>query len=213
MRRITLAFVAMLGLCVVPASAATITFSYSGTIDTVGVYDPAFIDDPTGTLFTGQYTFESTAPDLIGSAEQGSYAGTSLSLTLSNQTFNFSPMAIGVSDLTGPPLDQYLVSFFDMLTSFSIRLEDAQGGAFSSDALPLSAPGLAPFETRFFFFQLADDNFNTLVDVNGTLTSLECISGCTPDVSAPVPEPATLLLVPSGLAALALATRRRRQPR
>lgn len=215
MTRLTLALTALLTLSAAGANAAPITFGYSGTIVSVGGFDPAYIDDPAGTTFSGEYTFESTAPDLIPdpSGEQGSYAGSSLSLALSNLNYLFGSMSIGVSNLVGPAFDQYLVSFFDADTSFSIRLEDAQGTAFSSDALPVSAPLLTPFENRFFFFQVLDPNGDLLVDVNGTITSLQCLSGCLDVPDPAVPEPASLVLVPSGLAALAAIRRRRREQR
>jgi hypothetical protein len=193
------------------ANAAPITFQFTGIVDsTIAFYDPAFIDDPSGATFTGIYTFDDNATDTVAGSSSGGYVGSGVTLSVTNQSFSFASVNIGVNNFVG--LDQYLVSFADAITFLSIRLEDAQAGAFSTDALPLLPPALAPFETRFMTFQLSDPGFNALVDFNGTITALECVTGCDqqPPVT-PVPEPATVSLLAAGLGVLAARRRARRR--
>ena len=90
-----------------------------------------------------------------------------------------------------------------------MTLEDFEATVFLSDALPLTPPPLLAFESRQFFFQLNDASANLLLDVNGTITSLDCIAGC--DQPTPVPEPATLSLLAGGPGLLAARRRRLRK--
>jgi hypothetical protein len=77
---------------------------------------------------------------------------------------------------------------------------------FAGDALPYPAPPLSAFETALFTFRgFVDDN---QVEILGQLDSLVCSAGCDP-VGAPIPEPGTLILVGSALAALRLRRGRR----
>lgn len=193
------------------AAAAPVTFAFSGTIDSVASFDAAFIDDPSGAMFTGQFTFDSAAPDGALDPDTGAYTGAAILLELTNQSFNYSPVSIGVAnDFAG--LDQYLVGYSDFsTTNLSLRLEDLDQAVFANDDLPISPPSLAAFESRFFFFQLFDPDFNLLVDVNGTVESLTCTAGCGGE-PPPVPEPATAWLLAVGLGAL-LRRRREREPR
>lgn len=210
MRQAIFVVTALLTLSSTTAQAAPITFSYAGIVESVGDYDQSFIGNPLGTTFNGEYTFDSTAPDLIADPanESGAYVGSSLTLTLVGVPLSFGSVSIGVNNYAVS--DQYLFGYFDAFTSLSIRLEDFQHTVFSSDALPLTPPPIAQFDSPFLFFQLNDANAQPLVvDLNGRVTSLQCVAGCDA-VPAAVPEPATLLLVPSGLAALAARRRARK---
>jgi hypothetical protein len=210
MLRSTLVACAGLALFASAASAAPITFQFTGVVDTVAIFDDTFIDDPANATFTGTYTFEDNATDGDASSSSGAYLGSSVTLSVTNQNFSFAPVNIGIINFVG--LEQYLVNFADAQTFLSIRLEDAAAAAFSSDALPVLPPALAPFETRFMTFQLADAGFNTLVDFNGTITALECLTGCDqqPPVT-PVPEPATISLLAGGLGLMAARRRARKR--
>ena len=72
MIRLTVLLLGLLGLFAHSADAVPITCSYSGTVDSVGAYDPAFISDPINATFSGEFTFDSTAPDLVASSVNGS---------------------------------------------------------------------------------------------------------------------------------------------
>jgi hypothetical protein len=201
---------------VAPCAAAPLTFDFTGTV-TQTMLDP---NDPFaggiafGTAFSGSYTFESTAPDSIPFASHGSYSsfGVPYEFTVTIGGFTFSTSdALSVSVANGPS-DQYSVFAcaggpFCSGSTWSLFLEDLDGAVFGSDALPTTAPPLSAFEVALFSFRgFVDDN---QVEIIGQLESLACSAGCDP-IGTPVPEPGTLMLVGSALAALRLRSRRTR---
>jgi hypothetical protein len=199
-----------------PCAAVPLTFDFTGSV-TQTVFDP---NDPFagtigfGTAFSGSYTFESTAPDGIPFASNGSYAsfGVPYQFTVTIGGFTFSTSDVLNVSVGNGGTDQYSVFAcvgipFCFGSSASLLLEDLDGAAFASDALPTTAPLLSAFEVALFTFRgFVDDN---QVEIIGQLETLACSAGCDP-VGTPVPEPGTLVLVASALAAQRLRSRRAR---
>jgi hypothetical protein len=205
------------GLCAgwaAPCVAAPITYSFTGSV-TQATFLPS---DPfggaigIGTAFSGSYTFESTATDSNAVATNGSYImmGMPYVFTATIGGFTFATSDALNINLANGATDQLSVlgcagGPFCFGSTWSLFLDDADGTALSSDALPIPAPLLSAFEVALFGFRgFVDDRF---VDIVGQLDSLACSAGCEP-VGTPVPEPGTMLLVGSALAALRLRRRR-----
>jgi hypothetical protein len=193
-----------------PCAAAPVTFDFSGSV-TSATFVPG---DPfggaigVGTEFSGSYTFESTALDNIPFATHGSYYafGVPYIFTVTIGGFTFATSDSQNINVGNGPADQYSVVAcaggpFCFGSTWQIFMEDVDGTALGSDALPATPPLLSAFETALFSFRgFVNDN---LVDITGQLETLTCSAGC-PPVGTPVPEPGTILLVGSALAALRL---------
>lgn len=165
-----------------------------------------------GDPITGSYTFESTTPDSAASASEGSYtspsdAPYSMSATIGENLFSTTDfLNIGVANF-GPLGDFYTVlacspdvSCADL--EMEIALQNLDGTALSSDALPLTPPALGLFEIRnFHVFALLG---GSELQIEGTIYTLTC-PACIP---APIPEPGTVVLLASGLVLLGFYTRR-----
>jgi hypothetical protein len=198
-----------------PCAAVPLTFNFTGSV-TQTTFDP---NDPFagaigfGTAFSGSYTFESTATDAIPFASNGSYTsfGVPYQFTATIGGFTFSTSDVLTISTGNGPTDQYSVLGcvgmpFCFGSSATLFLEDLDGTVFAGDALPFPAPPLSAFEVALFTFRgFVDDN---QVEIIGQLDSLVCSAGCSP-VGEPIPEPGTLLLVASALAASRLRRGRR----
>jgi hypothetical protein len=203
-------------LAATQAQAAPITFSFTGTINGVPLLDPG---DPfagtigEGTLFSGEFTFDSTVSDGIVDAQTANYtsigAGFGLSVLIGGNLFTATDaLHIGITNDLAGSLDQYLVTAYGGDLTVMLILEDTTGTVFANDNLPLTAPPLSAFAVRSFFLDDPDVDSNQ-VQLQGAIDGLACVD-CGP--TAVVPEPATLVLVGSGMAALLRRRFARRQP-
>jgi hypothetical protein len=238
MNRLTAVLALSLVGFAVEATSAPITFHFVGEVDTVqgepGVVDELLgpgvtAGDLLGTLFHGSYTFESTAPDLNGSAALGQYqhfgSPYGMEFHFVHRSFSFSGITIGIQqdfqnpDL-GPELDDvYAVQSVtnphptDPLLSFRGRLDLISHGtvlvgpdtALLGDDLPLTPPDINTFEMQRVFvnvLRIEQENGNTVSRVRAGL-GIKLLS-----LTVPEPGLATLLLV--GLGAMVLGRRRTR---
>jgi hypothetical protein len=190
------------------AHAVPTTFVYTGHLTQIASLDPAspfpdpITDDPSNpTTFFGAFTFDSLAADGIpGDPQTGSYASTGspfhFSLSLGGLFFDFAGVNIGVlNDYPFPIGDQYQALYFENPTDDNptgiqllVQLTDLSGTAFTGDSLPLTPPLLPAFTFTNFFF--TDTIAGNQAEVAGVIDSLQ---------EQQVPEPATLILLLTGL--------------
>jgi hypothetical protein len=202
-----------------PAQAAPVTFHYTVTIDQ--------IDDPGGGLFggplkvgdkvQGYFTYDTTAPDdLPGEPTQGYYQmfggisafGLLTPRPLESTEFwvNVANDSFGVDSLTVQGYTPVTAPGFDDTGYMDLNIRDASGTWLSSDAPPanLSLAQVAGFQTWLSFQGTKTDAKYTLV---GHLT----YDGPTDPPTPPaVPEPASLVLLGSGLLGMVKLRRTRR---
>ena len=194
--------VCLLGFQGQRADATLITISIEAQVDYVedlGNYLEGRISP--GDIITGTYTYESATPDsspldpVVGHYyHYSSPAG--ISLNVAGFTFASDPanveFVVGVGN-DGPSGDDgyYLISYNNLPLSNSTvvdsivwQLDDATGTAFSSDALPTTAPNLDEWQENLLRLQ-ADRGYI----IDGHVTSA-------------IPEPATILLLAVGGLAL-----------
>jgi hypothetical protein len=210
-----LAIVGLLAMFGTPeVRAAPVQFTFTGSVTDIPVNETSLAVSP-GDLIIGSYTFESTTPDGAASATEGSYTAPpgppyGLSVTVGGNLFSTNDfLNVGVANF-GPLGDFYTVlacspdvSCADL--EMEIALQDLDGTAFSSDALPLTPPALGLFEIRnFHVFALLG---GSELQIEGTIETLTC-PACVPTV---IPEPSTVVLLASGLVLLGCSTRRARK--
>jgi hypothetical protein len=193
------------------AEAAPVTFAFTGAV-TQTMFDP---NDPSGgeigfgTGFSGSYTFESTASDLIANGSSGSYAspadaryGFAVNFGPGHDFITSDALSVGVLDNAGGADMYSVLACFDGFTCPNLTLElllgDLDGSVFAGDALPLDTLTFEAFEVATFALRgLINGN---QVEILGHLSALSCTDGCMS--TQPVPEPGTLLLLSPALAAL-----------
>ena len=192
------------------ATAAPVTYAFTGSVS----------DDPFGVglaSFSGTYTFDSAAVDLVAASHTGSYTSSGVAFgiavvfdggAVSVDLYGLptTVLNIGVADNFAGPVDQYAVTGLAGSVELGLFFEDTLAIAFSSDGLPVPAPLLAAFSFRQF--RWFDTDAANPHEILGNIESLSCVAGCD---SVPVPEPGSLWLAGLALSAGALATRRRRR--
>jgi hypothetical protein len=203
MRRFALAL-GLAGALAAPAGAATITVSFTGTVDFVS---PQISSGPfeAGDPISGSLQIDSATPDSDALPTEGEYLG-----AVSNLLFSFGGYdgtgagenQLHMRDGAGFVVDNFFVqSGFDGANVggfppqlFHLDLGDTANTVFTSDVIPASLD-LADFEIRGLFIGFLDGN--NVYAVNGTITAL----------TYTVPEPGVLALL--ALGAGLLAARRR----
>jgi hypothetical protein len=195
------------------ALAAPITYTFAGILT----------DDPYGVLgsdtsFSGIYTFESTAPDLVADPSTGVYAsngaGFGFQALVGGTNYSiFGSLSVNVANNFAGPVDQYGVFASDGSLSLELFFQDNDANVFNNDALPLNSLSLATFESAQFRL------FGDGVEFLGSTNMFGCIAGCdgdaNPDPDLPptsVPEPGAALLLLTGLAFMGFARRRHKEP-
>jgi len=204
------------------AQAIPVTFQFAGTIGSVNSnLTPPIV--PT-TSISGTYTFESTAPNLLGSSPLvAQYALSSFSLDVLGRHYTMTPSAglrvihvqPGVPIVGGTTNDLYRVLLnrafpnpavigpsINGVAPESFQISISGQNLFTSSALPLVPPSLSslPPSQRTFCM-----TFSGISSFKGELTSLTMVG---------VPEPGTLLLLGWSLLKMAglSACRRMRKP-
>ena len=150
-------------IAVTPATAATITYSFSGQVDKVpNQLNPPFTVNTSPTAMSGLMTVSTTDLDTNSNNRFGEYTITNFSLnvegyTAGNGTFQQVEIRNGL-----PGQDQFNVAVispvgppvgFRSPSQFEIQLH-APGGpggigsAFNSDALPTTSPSIASFNHK-----------------------------------------------------------------
>lgn len=162
-KRAIITLVAIWCFCVVfnSATASLVTFTYNGSVDSIGApgYQvPSFnIGDP----FQVTFTFESATPDSNPDPTIGNYyALSALSFTIgsySGYLNPFTPINVGYNYTgQGAPQDYYNIITLSPYIhgptvggwspyQFVFQLQDPTHSAFTSDALPLTPPNPASF--------------------------------------------------------------------
>jgi hypothetical protein len=176
------------------AHADPVTFKFTGTVAQVPIDDfntGIQVLDP----IAGSFTFDSAAVDAIAAPTSASYASNGAAFGM---TVSIGPGAVMFLEsgflnigILNSFVDQYTVHAVSTGLTLDLFFQDSSGTAFSSDGLPLGAPLLAAFVQREFHLDRTDIAGEE-TQVDGTITSLTCGSGC---VASAVPEPSYRALV------------------
>ena len=177
------------------------TPTLTGTLDPGDQFRIVF-SAPSGSLF-------SILPRPIGSSEFGFFARFSTTQIINNLTNFVDTTASLVGASVPPPIPSRLEFVSGMSGQKSASVEfSASGFSFKSIVITTTIPAgfsdgfinVSPFLLQFEAYSVSDLNVNP-----GPLVSL------IPEPSANVPEPASLLLVPTAMGLFALVGRKRRQ--
>lgn len=190
----------LLVVLALPTAAHAVTWNFTGEVVST---DLSFPGIGVGTEMTGRVTFDPTTPDSVLGANIGLYAGgTSIIADFGGGPLVFiatenSTIQI-LNESTGDLM--YFIAHIATL-QLALLLEATNLNAVVSDALPTAPPDLSAFINPRF--QIAEI---------GGIGSIQVRLDTFTDPAA-LPEPATLTMVGSGIAALVVAARKRARRR
>jgi hypothetical protein len=187
---------ALLLVLSMPAAAATITVSFTATIDEVGSEVASAFT--LGEAINGSIQIDGATPDSSADASLGFHPGAIDDLSFSFGSY-LASASVGQVNVTNAGFDTFVATTSNAtgasvgglaLVNATLNLVDSDGSALSSDAIPLSLL-LSDFGTAraSIFFEGGDPSRR----VAGNLSSL----------TLSVPEPATLALLALATAAFA----------
>ena len=190
-----------LSIAAAPATAATITFNFSGTIDRVqNLLTPPFTTSNSPTAMTGSMTVNTL--DTNASLTHGNYAVQNFNIQIGSYSATFGGsglVEIRTGSGNGPGADRFITTVTPLTGSpvnfLSPRLFDMDlrgpNTVFGSDALPTAMPSISSFSGNNQWRLVFGPQGLSRV-VSGTIASLTA-----------VPLPAAVILFGAGLVALA----------
>lgn len=193
------------------AHAAPVTISFSWEVTALSADYGLLTAGHTvnvGDVFSGAYTFDTDAP-MVGGGASAQYTslGAPYGLVVWGPGWTLSStasLAIGVYDVPGAD-HIYVTASHPALPGVTSGLMEilfqSPLDVFSGSALPLTPPSLADFSTARLTIEGVSTSTHDGVAIVGRLTSTEA--------PAAVPEPATLTLLGTGLAAFVVRRRSR----
>ena len=187
------------GLLANPATAALVTFNFTGTVTNVGSNLGVSPFGGSPIFLSGSYTFNSATPNTSGFTPFATYNNTISNLTFRLGTYNNTPGAItpnsiivannflgGDGYLVAAPFSGAAVNGRNPIAvEFDLT---GNSSAFGSNTLPTTPPSLSSFNTETFRVLFTGGGRSI---VTGTLTSLTA-----------VPLPAAVILFGAGFIAL-----------
>jgi len=190
------------GIAVTPATAATITYSFSGTVTSVAPKLSSTFNttqpmsglmkvdtsDTSGTIGhpgIGTYTITNFSLD-IGTYHASS-TGTTNQVIITDRVSGLDRLDVSVNALSGPSVHSTHPSASFNPSTFNIELR-GPASIFSSDALPTTSPSISSFTNKNLWRLVFEPGTKT---VSGIMTAMTV-----------VPLPAAVILFGAGLVAL-----------